>query len=87
MYSVNHSRWGERVHAVIVTHPGAQVTEEEIRGHVKTLIAGYKALRTVEFVDTLPATPTGKNSQTGTRIPSLGGKRHGRGRGTWVRAA
>lgn len=40
--------------------PGAEVTSAEIRDHVKSLIAGYKAPRTVEFVDVLPATPTGK---------------------------
>lgn len=52
--------WGERVHAIVVRKPGAEVTEEQIRDHAKTLIAGYKAPRTVEFVDALPATPTGK---------------------------
>ncbi|HKS51253.1 MAG TPA: AMP-binding protein, partial [Pseudonocardiaceae bacterium] len=52
--------WGERVHAVVVRKPGAEVTGAEIRDHVKSLIAGYKAPRTVEFVDVLPATPTGK---------------------------
>jgi acyl-CoA synthetase (AMP-forming)/AMP-acid ligase II len=44
----------------VVRKPGAEVTEEQIRDHAKTLIAGYKAPRTVEFVDVLPATPTGK---------------------------
>jgi len=52
--------WGEQVHAVVVRKPGAEVTGAEIRDHVKSLIAGYKAPRTVEFVDVLPATPTGK---------------------------
>jgi acyl-CoA synthetase (AMP-forming)/AMP-acid ligase II len=52
--------WGERVHAVVVRKPGSEVTDADIRDHVKTLIAGYKAPRTVEFVDVLPATPTGK---------------------------
>ncbi|HJT03382.1 MAG TPA: long-chain fatty acid--CoA ligase [Pseudonocardiaceae bacterium] len=52
--------WGERVHAIVVRKPGTEVTEEQIRDHTKTLIAGYKAPRTVEFVDELPATPTGK---------------------------
>lgn len=52
--------WGERVHAIVVRKAGAEVTEEQIRDHAKTLIAGYKAPRTVEFVDVLPATPTGK---------------------------
>ena len=57
---VPDEQWGERVHAVVVCKPGAQVSEEEIRAHTKTLIAGYKAPRTVEFVETLPVTPTGK---------------------------
>jgi acyl-CoA synthetase (AMP-forming)/AMP-acid ligase II len=52
--------WGERVHAFVVRKPGFEVTDAEIRDHVKTLIASYKAPRTVEFVDVLPATPTGK---------------------------
>ena len=35
--------WGERVHAVVVLQPGATLTADELREHVKTLIAGYKA--------------------------------------------
>jgi acyl-CoA synthetase (AMP-forming)/AMP-acid ligase II len=58
--AVPDDRWGERVHAIVVRKPGAEVTGAEIRDHVKSLIAGYKAPRTVEFVDVLPATPTGK---------------------------
>ncbi len=57
---VPDEQWGERVHAVVVCKPGAQVSEEEIRAHTKTLIAGYKAPRSVEFVEALPVTPTGK---------------------------
>ncbi|MGC0422961.1 long-chain-fatty-acid--CoA ligase [Embleya sp. AB8] len=53
-------RWGERVHAVVVPHPGHRPTAEVLRAHVKTLIAGYKAPRTVEFVDALPLTAAGK---------------------------
>ncbi|MDN5914605.1 MAG: long-chain fatty acid--CoA ligase [Pseudonocardia sp.] len=52
--------WGERVHAVVVLRDGADATVEEIREHAKATIAGYKAPRTVEFVDALPATSTGK---------------------------
>lgn len=44
----------------MVVKPGAEVTGEQIRAHTKTLIAGYKAPRSVEFVEALPATPTGK---------------------------
>lgn len=52
--------WGERVHAVVVLLPGQQVTADEIRAHSKTLIAGYKAPRSVDFVDALPMSGAGK---------------------------
>jgi acyl-CoA synthetase (AMP-forming)/AMP-acid ligase II len=52
--------WGERVHAVVVLLPGQQATTEEIRAHGKTLIAGYKAPRSVEFVDAMPMSGAGK---------------------------
>jgi acyl-CoA synthetase (AMP-forming)/AMP-acid ligase II len=52
--------WGERVHAVVVLKPEASATAEEIRDHTKTLIAGYKAPRSVEFVDALPISGAGK---------------------------
>jgi acyl-CoA synthetase (AMP-forming)/AMP-acid ligase II len=57
---VPDSEWGERVHAVVVLLPGQQATVDEIRAHCKTLIAGYKAPRTVDFVDALPMSGAGK---------------------------
>ncbi|MEU3607625.1 long-chain fatty acid--CoA ligase [Streptomyces sp. NPDC035033] len=57
---VPDEHWGERVHAVIVLRPGTTATAEELRAHTKTLIAGYKAPRTVEFVDEMPLSPVGK---------------------------
>jgi len=53
-------RWGERVHAVVVLAPGASATGDDIRAHVRTLIAGYKVPRSVEFTDALPLTAAGK---------------------------
>jgi acyl-CoA synthetase (AMP-forming)/AMP-acid ligase II len=40
--------------------PGQSATADEIRAHCKTLIAGYKAPRTVDFVDSLPMSGAGK---------------------------
>ncbi|MGV9410774.1 acyl-CoA synthetase [Nocardia sp. NPDC003693] len=57
---VPDEEWGERVHAVIVCQPGASLTAEDLREHVKTLIAGYKAPRTIEIVDALPVSGAGK---------------------------
>lgn len=53
-------QWGEAVHAVVVLKPGEQATAAEIREHTKTLIAGYKAPRSAEFVDELPVSGAGK---------------------------
>ena len=51
------------VHAYVVLRPGVDGTPEkveELRAHVRSVIAPYKAPRVVEFVDALPRTSTGK---------------------------
>ncbi|BBX60829.1 hypothetical protein MSAS_00030 [Mycobacterium saskatchewanense] len=53
-------RWGERVHAVIVLHPGGETTEASIQEHCRALIAGYKVPRSMEFVTELPISGAGK---------------------------
>lgn len=57
---VPDERWGERVHAVVVPAEGANVTADELREHCKTIIAGYKTPRSIEFVDELPLSGAGK---------------------------
>ncbi|WP_236795003.1 long-chain-fatty-acid--CoA ligase [Amycolatopsis sp. GM8] len=57
---VPDEQWGERVHAVIVLQDGMRATAEELRAHTKTLIANYKAPRTIEFADSLPISGAGK---------------------------
>ena len=54
------SIWGERVHAVVVRRPDARVGEAELIAHCKSLIASYKAPRSVEFRDELPLSGAGK---------------------------
>jgi fatty-acyl-CoA synthase len=55
-------KWGERVHAVIVLHPGAAVTEAELVAWCRDRLAGYKRPRSIAFVrdDDMPRTATGK---------------------------
>jgi acyl-CoA synthetase (AMP-forming)/AMP-acid ligase II len=53
-------KWGERVVAFIVADPGAGLTAEGVIAHCRTLIAGYKVPKQVEFVDSLPMTASGK---------------------------
>ena len=55
------TEWGESVHAVIVLRDAnAGVTAEDMVNHCRTLIAGYKRPRTVEFRDSLPLSGAGK---------------------------
>lgn len=48
------------MHATVVLEPGQHITGAQLREHAKTLIAGYKAPRTVEFVERLPLSAAGK---------------------------
>ena len=57
---IPHSRWGEAVHAVVVTRPGSALSEDELRSHCHEHIAGYKCPKTVEFRDELPLSGAGK---------------------------
>ncbi len=66
---VPDDEWGERVHAVVVLAPGASATPDELREHCVARIAGYKAPRSAEFVDTLPISPAGKVLKRELRAP------------------
>jgi long-chain acyl-CoA synthetase len=53
--------WGEAVHAVVVCKPGMSTTSEELIAHTRTLIAGYKVPRSIEFLsEALPKSGAGK---------------------------
>jgi long-chain acyl-CoA synthetase len=43
--------WGERVHAVIVLHPGAAATADELDSFCRPHLAGYKIPRSWQFRD------------------------------------
>ncbi|GAA2554314.1 AMP-binding enzyme [Pseudonocardia hydrocarbonoxydans] len=70
---VPDDEWGERVHAVVVLAPDATVTPEELREHCAGLVAGYKAPRSVEFLDALPVSPAGKVLKRELRAPHWAG--------------
>ena len=57
---VPHPELGEEVAAAVVLRPGTTATTDELRDHVKRLVAAYKYPRRVWFVDALPKGPTGK---------------------------
>jgi acyl-CoA synthetase (AMP-forming)/AMP-acid ligase II len=54
------ARWGERVTAFVTLLPGRSIDRDDIDRHCRTLLAGYKCPRRIEFVDALPKTAIGK---------------------------
>jgi long-chain acyl-CoA synthetase len=63
-------QWGEQVHAVVVTRPGATVTAPELIDFTKTLIAGYKCPRSVDISQNpLPLSGAGKVLKRELRKP------------------
>jgi fatty-acyl-CoA synthase len=53
-------KWGERPKAFVIRKPGAEVNEAELIGYLQTHLARFKVPKSVEFVDELPRTATGK---------------------------
>jgi acyl-CoA synthetase (AMP-forming)/AMP-acid ligase II len=53
-------RFGERIVALVEPHPGAEPDEGELRDHVKTQLAHYKAPRHVLVVPSVARAPNGK---------------------------
>jgi len=60
VFGVADEEFGERLAAVVVRRPGADLDADDVRGFVKDNLASYKVPRDVEFVDELPRTATGK---------------------------
>jgi fatty-acyl-CoA synthase len=57
---VEDEEYGQRLKAFVVLAEGLEASEEDMKAHVKTHLAGYKAPREVEFIDELPRNATGK---------------------------
>jgi acyl-CoA synthetase (AMP-forming)/AMP-acid ligase II len=66
---VPDDKWGEAVKAFVVRRPGADVTPDQLITYARERIAAYKVPRSIEFVDTLPRTPTGKILKRELRKP------------------
>jgi fatty-acyl-CoA synthase len=57
---VPSERWGETPKALIVPREGASVTEDEVLAFTRDHLAHFKCPTSVEFVESLPRTATGK---------------------------
>ena len=64
---VPDEKWGEAVKAIIVLKTGQGAGEQEIIRFCKDRIAHYKAPKSIDFMDALPRTGSGKIQKKGLR--------------------
>ena len=57
---VPDEKWGEMVTGLVVLEEGAEVTAEDLIGHCRENLAGYKCPKQIHFRDELARTATGK---------------------------
>jgi len=58
--AVPDAKWGERPKAFVILKPSEKATEDAIISHVREQLAHFKAPDTVDIVEALPKTSTGK---------------------------
>ena len=57
---IPHPQWGEAIHAVVRLTPGSTLTEAALTKFASERMSSYKRPRSIEFVDELPISATGK---------------------------
>ena len=66
---VPDERWGETVKAVVVLRQGMTATAAEIMEFCRGKLGGFEQPRSVDFVESLPRTPSGKALKRALREP------------------
>lgn len=66
---VPDDRWGETVKAIVVREPDSEVTDRDLIDYCRELLAHYKCPTSVDWMDELPRTPSGKLLKTELREP------------------
>ncbi len=63
------AKWGETVKALVVLHPNVQTTKRGLIDHCRARLAHYKCPTSIQFVDALSRTTTGKIQKFKLREP------------------
>jgi long-chain acyl-CoA synthetase len=71
---VPDEKWGEAVKAVVALKPGASPDPESIIAFARTRIAGFKAPKSVDFIEALPRNASGKILRKDLREPYWAGR-------------
>ncbi len=60
VFGIPDDEWGEKVHAAVVLRTGSSLDTNALQAFAREHLAGYKVPRSIEFVDDIPKTGTGK---------------------------
>jgi acyl-CoA synthetase (AMP-forming)/AMP-acid ligase II len=71
---VPDDRWGEAVKAIVVSAPGHAPDPDDIIAYARQRIAGFKAPKSVDFIEVLPRNPSGKVLRRELRKPYWEGR-------------
>jgi fatty-acyl-CoA synthase/long-chain acyl-CoA synthetase len=74
VFGIPSQEWGEVVHATVVRAPGSALSAADITAFGREHLASYKVPRSVEFVDELPRTGSGKVLKRQLRAPYWAGR-------------
>jgi long-chain acyl-CoA synthetase len=80
VFGIPHDEWGESVHVEVVTMPETTLSEEELVGHCREHIAGYKLPRSLNIRPAdqpLPKSGAGKILKRDLREPYWAGRDRG----------
>jgi fatty-acyl-CoA synthase len=72
--AIPHEKWGEVPKAFVTLKPGARASEQEIIDFCREELAHFKCPKSVEFMDPLPKTSTGKIQKFKLREKEWAGK-------------
>ncbi len=71
---VPDERWGEVVKAIVVKRSGAEVRVRALLSHARERLADFKVPKSVDFMEALPRTPSGKIQKAVLREPYWAGR-------------
>ena len=69
VYGIPSDEWGESVHATITVYEGQSVTDEELQEFARGHLASYKIPRSVDRMDEIPRSASGKILKKELRAP------------------
>jgi long-chain acyl-CoA synthetase len=73
VFGIPDEEFGEVLAAHVELDDGAQLSDDDVRTHIRTGLAGYKTPRVVEFTDALPREDSGKIFKRRLRDPYWAG--------------